>query len=123
MYRKSTKEYANLKNSATPMQISMAALAVTPARFAFFSPRRFPILERIVRHASEITRMAANRTEVATPREYGTWKAVATVGSNTDCVASGIGPRLQGFTQWWIPAVINTTYKLAATNLVCGESF
>ena len=101
----------------------MAALAATPARFAFFFPRRLPILERIVRHAPTIVRMTANRTEVAIPREYGTWKVLATVESSTDCVANGIGPRLQAFTRWWILAVISTTYKLAATKIVCDESF
>ena len=123
MYRKSAKEYANLKNSATQMEISMAALAATPARFAFFSPRRFPILVTIVRHTPKITKIAANRTEVAIAREYGAWKVLATVESSTDCVANGIGPRLQAFTQWWILAVIITAYKLAATKIVCDESF
>ena len=85
----------------------MAAFAATPARFAFLSPRRLPILERIVRHATRITGIATNRTEVAIPREYGAWKVLATVVISTDCVANGIGPRLQGFTQWWIPASLS----------------
>ena len=105
------------------MEISMAAFAATLARFAFFPPRRLPILERIVRHAPRITRMMANRTEVAIPSEYGAWKMVATVVISTDCVANGTGPRLQGFAQWRILAVIITTYKLAATKIVCDENF
>ena len=77
----------------------MAAFAATPARCAFPFPRRLPILESIVRHAPRITGMVTNRTEVAIPREYGAWKVLATVVISIDCVANGIGPRLQGFTQ------------------------
>ena len=67
--------------------------------------------------------MATNRTEVAIPREYGVWKVLATVVISTDCVANGIGPRLQGFTQYGILAVLITAYKLAATKIVCDEPF
>jgi hypothetical protein len=67
--------------------------------------------------------MATNRIEVAIPREYGAWKVLATVVISIDCVANGIGPRLQGFTKWWVPAVIITAYKLAATKIVCDEPF
>ena len=89
------------------MQISIEAIAATPARCAFFSPRRLPILERVVRHVARATVMTAYRTEVAIPKAYGTWKVDETVESSTDCVANGMGPRLQGSTQWRILVVIS----------------
>lgn len=96
----------------------MAAFAATPARFAFFSPRRFPMLKKCQTRPWD-TGTAANRTEAAMPKAYGAWKVHEIVDSSTDCDANVMGPRLQRFTPLRVRAAgVTITYKLAATRCI-----
>jgi hypothetical protein len=64
-------EQTNLKNVAIAAERIIAAFAETPARLAFFSPRRFPMLRFQLDPDCHFRKIGTNRTEVATPRANG----------------------------------------------------
>lgn len=73
--------------------IRIEHLAATAARFAFSSPRRFPMLCGVSAR-SKFIKQSTYRTEDATLNANGAWYVVEAETSSTDCVASAVGPSL-----------------------------
>lgn len=75
----------------------MDTFAATPARVAFSSPSRLPILgmQTVVRAKVFSGRSETYRTEVAMLSAKGAWYVVDAETSRTDCVASATGPSLR----------------------------
>jgi len=64
----------DLKRTARTTPSRQDALTATPARFAFLSPKRFPILSLAITELRMERQVSTHRTEVAIPRAYGAWK-------------------------------------------------